>query len=245
MKNNYKLFKHGFEIRKIENSKLSLFKKLIHETKKVVSKKFKKNNNLKLENIHESKIDNFNEFRLDVIKKINKTKNLKINLFKILEADLTELFGKDIVIQKFVNFGVQKPNDVERTPMHSDSPSHSKYEVVIWIPLVNCKKTMGLYFFPLNKTHEAKNLVINGSNQAIEKFAKKSGINPDVKLGEFVIFLTKCFHYIPVNKEKTTRWSINVRFKNTFTPYSKKGFLDYYEPISYSAITERALNEKK
>ena len=106
-------------------------------------------------------------------------------------------------------------------------------------------KKLGLSITTVSRALGGYSDVSDKTRKRVEKFAKKSGINPDVKLGEFVIFLTKCFHYIPVNKEKTTRWSINVRFKNTFTPYSKKGFLDYYEPISYSAITERALNEKK
>ena len=243
MNKKYKLFKHGFEVKKIDYSKRNLLKNLNNEIKKNDLSKFEKN--IKLENIHKVNIANFNEYRLDIIKKINKIKNIKKTLFKILKDDLEILFGKDIVIQKFLNLGIQRPNDTERTPMHSDSPSHSLFEVVIWIPLVNSKKTMGMYFFPLNKTRKAKSLVVGGDNKDIEKFAKKFGKNLDIKFGEFVIFLTDCFHYIPINKEYKTRWSINLRFKNTFTPYSKKGFLDYYEPINYSKITERALNEKK
>lgn len=243
MKNKYKLFKHGFEVKKINFSKLNIFKKLNNRIAKDALNKFEKNT--RLENIHQKYIANFNEYRLDIIKKINKIKDIKKTLFEILRDDLEILFGKDIVIQKFINLGIQRPNDPERTPMHSDSPSHSLFEVVIWIPLVDSRKTMGMYFFPTEISKKAKKLVVEGNNKEIEEFAKKFGKNLDIKFGEFVVFLTDCFHYIPINKEPYTRWSINLRFKNTFTPYSKKGFLDYYEPISYSKITERALDEKK
>ena len=64
--------------------------------------------------------------------------------------------GKDIAMQKYINLAIQRPLDFERTPMHSDAPSHSLYEVAIWLPLVNCKGTMGMYYFPINKTAQAR-----------------------------------------------------------------------------------------
>tara|TARA_A100001015_G_scaffold295409_1_gene374342 strand:- start:175 stop:912 length:738 start_codon:yes stop_codon:yes gene_type:complete len=245
MKNRYKLFEDGFEIRKLGSKNLIEIKKIKKIITKNISNNLKFKGKLKLEKLHQVNINNFNQFRLDAIKNINQIKNIKRKLFETLKDDLLNLFGEDIVIQKYLNLAIQRPNDQERTPMHSDAPSHSLYEVVVWLPLVDCKKTMGMYYFPINKTEKAKRLVINGSQKDIEKFSLKEGVIPNVKFGEFVIFWTKCFHYIPINLENNTRWSLNFRFKNTFTPYSKKGFLDYYEPVNYSKITEMVLNEEK
>ncbi len=80
----------------------------------------------------------------------------------------------------------------------------------------------------------------------MDLFSKKTGVNPNVKYGQYVIFSPETWHHPPINKEENTRWAINIRYKNTFSPYGKKGFLDYYKPISFSDITTFTLeNEKK
>ena len=51
----------------------------------------------------------------------------------------------------------------------------------------------------------------------LEKYALKKGIGVDVNFGEYIIFCSKVYHYIPINTESNTRWSINLRYKNMFT----------------------------
>jgi hypothetical protein len=35
-----------------------------------------------------------------------------------------------------------------------------------------------------------------------------------------------------INRETTTRWSMNIRFKGLFTPYSDKRLGEFFEPIT-------------
>jgi sporadic carbohydrate cluster 2OG-Fe(II) oxygenase len=42
-----------------------------------------------------------------------------------------------------------------------------------------------------------------------------------MKFGEGMLFSPNCLHGNVMNLEKNTRWSINVRLKNLYSPYSK------------------------
>ena len=41
-----------------------------------------------------------------------------------------------------------------------------------------------------------------------------------------------------MNTEENTRWSINLRYKNLFSPYGMKGFMDFFETKNYSKISK-------
>ncbi len=246
MKKKHTLIKDGFEKRKLSKKEVT---KLIF-IKNYLEKYLQKTLNtqkLKLENLHKIKIDrNFNDLRLEIISQMNKIPNIQEKLFNIFKPNLTELFGKDIAGQKNINLAIQRPYDKDRAPMHADAPSNSLYEVVIWLPLVNCKKTMNMFFFPINQTEKTKKFLLNEKSKDPEKFAKKNGFLPTkVNFGEFIIFWTKLYHYVPINSENQTRWSLNFRYKNLFSPYSQKGYLDYFEPVNYSEVTNLVLSNEK
>jgi len=244
--NNNKLFKDGFIKKKIKDSqlnKINLIKKKIENLSK---KEIKNKKNFSLANIHNLFTQNdFNKFRLDLIKEMNNISNLNQILFNIFKDDLIEIFGPDISGQKNINLAIQRPRDIDRPQLHRDSPPGSKFEIVVWVPLVDCKKTMNMVFFPMSKTKLIKKFLLkDGINQT--EIAKKYGFKlKNVNYGEYLIFLSKIYHYIPVNLEKSTRWSLNFRYKNTFTPYGKKGYLDYFEPINYSKITNAVIDENE
>ncbi len=244
--NNNKLFKDGFIKKKIKDSqlnKINLIKKKIENLSK---KEIKNKKNFSLANIHNLFTQNdFNKFRLDLIKEMNNISNLNQILFNIFKDDLIEIFGPDISGQKNINLAIQRPRDIDRPQLHRDSPPGSKFEIVVWVPLVDCKKTMNMVFFPMSKTKLIKKFLLkDGINQT--EIAKKYGFKlKNVNYGGYLIFLSKIYHYIPVNLEKSTRWSLNFRYKNTFTPYGKKGYLDYFEPINYSKITNAVIDENE
>jgi|TARA_B110000211_G_C13955921_1_gene498297 sporadic carbohydrate cluster 2OG-Fe(II) oxygenase len=246
MKKKYTLIKDGFEKRKLNKIEIINLISIKKNIELYLVKKLKVKN-LKLENLHKIQINkNFNDLRLEIISQMNKIPNLQEKLFNIFKPNLIELFGKDIAGQKNINLAIQRPYDKDRAPMHSDAPSNSLYEVVIWLPLVDCKKTMNMFFFPLNQTQKTKNFLLNEKTEDPEKFATKNGFLPKkVNFGEFIIFWTKVYHYVPVNSENQTRWSLNFRYKNLFSPYSQKGYLDYFEPVNYSEITNLALSNEK
>ena len=84
-------------------------------------------------------------------------------------------------------------------------------------------------------------------NQKIQKKScqKKWFFTYKSKLWRIYNFLTKLYHYVPINSENQTRWSLNFRYKNLFSPYSQKGYLDYFEPVNYSEVTNLVLSNEK
>ena len=57
--------------------------------------------------------------------------------------------------------------------------------------------------------------------QKILHYANKNSIS-SCKIWKFIIFWTGIYHYAVMNT-KNTRWSINLRYKNLFSPYGMKG----------------------
>jgi sporadic carbohydrate cluster 2OG-Fe(II) oxygenase len=245
MINNH-LYEIGFIKKKLDKKKLKSINLIKNKIKLFAKKQLNLKNNFHLREIHNLfNLSNFNDFRLNQINMINKLPNINQILFDIFKNDLVEIFGPDISGQKNINLAIQRPKDIDRPQLHRDAPPGSKYEVVIWAPLVNCSKSMNMIFFPIKKTNLVKKSLLNkrlSQDQIAKKYGKKI---KNVNYGEYLIFLAKVYHYIPINKENSTRWSLNFRYKNTFTPYGKKGFLDYFEPMNYSKMTEIALEDNE
>ena len=233
--------KKGFAIIDIDKkyqNKLSKLKKFIE---KETSKNLINKNNFSLEKFHRYKLknDSLNKFRLNTIKKINSKKNLKIDIYNSISKILDKCLGPDIIVQKNINLVILQPKDKDRAPFHKDAPANSNYEIVVWIPLVDCYKTMGMYVFEANKQKKIiKFLNKNNSLNKLNTFSKKEGFLPDIKFGQILIFCTNNYHYIPINNEKNTRWSLNLRYKNLFTKYGTKNLLDFYEILKLSPLTK-------
>jgi sporadic carbohydrate cluster 2OG-Fe(II) oxygenase len=62
-----------------------------------------------------------------------------------------------------------------------------------------------------------------------------------IKYGQILIFNQNLPHGNIVNVEKETRWSMNCRFKNIFSPYGDKKLGEFFAPISMRPMTELAL----
>tara|TARA_B100000787_G_scaffold170284_1_gene165697 strand:+ start:15821 stop:16570 length:750 start_codon:yes stop_codon:yes gene_type:complete len=248
MKNKLKLIKDGFELVKIDKKNIIYLNQIKKEITKFVQVNLK-NKKVSLENIHhfENKINDFNKFRLDIINKINKNDKFQKLIYEILSDKLINLFGSDISVQKNINLVIQQPGDDTRAIIHKDAPPESRYQVNIWLPLVDCKKTMSMCFFKPNKSKIIEKFLSskNYKSEKMDIFSMRNGINPDVKFGHYIIFSPETWHHPLINKEKKTRWAINIRYKNTFSPYGKKGYLDYYKPISFSEITNFTLKNEQ
>tara|TARA_B100000686_G_C16770548_1_gene964843 strand:- start:1529 stop:2293 length:765 start_codon:yes stop_codon:yes gene_type:complete len=234
------LEKKGFVTLPLDKKYLKDFKKLKMDIQSY-SKKRLKCKNFSFENFHNYTLKNIelNNYRLNIINLINSKEKLKNIIYLSIKDFLDKCLGPDIIVQKNINLTIQKPNDKNRSPFHKDGPVASNFELVIWIPLVHCKKTMSLYLFEITKHEQAKKILIKNLNDSkVKSFSKKSGKLLDVKFGEVLIFSTNVFHYIPVNQEKKTRWSLNLRYKNLFTQYGTKNLLDYYEILKTSPVTK-------
>ena len=62
-----------------------------------------------------------------------------------------------------------------------------------------------------------------------------------INYGQVLIFNQSLPHGNRVNKEDETRWSLNCRFKSTFTPYGDKKLGEFFEPISLKPASKIAM----
>lgn len=233
-------------------------KKILEEIDKIIKIyikkkfKFKKFNNVSkfLNNFHlycpKKKLNNC---RLDILTLINKSEIIKKLYFQCSKEILDTIVGNELVMQKKINLSIQLPkDDSSLLTLHSDVWSgDSPYEVVIWIPLVNCYKTKSMYILKANKYKKFeknfKNLCKKSSN-TIFNYIKKDVTWLSVKRGQGLIFNQSLPHGNIINKEKETRWSLNCRFKSLFSPYGDKKIAEFFRPITLRKISEIGMNYK-
>ena len=238
-------FKNGYEIYKIEDLAL------LNKVRNKIYLKFRKIFDLKEKNpeigfnnfhklINKQSKKKINEKRLKLIAEINNISNLGELIFNLFSKEIINLFGSDILIQKNINLVIQMPNDPNPSEIHRDAPLNSSYEIVLWLPLVNCFNSKAMYLLDYESTKKSiKFLKDNKSNWIkFEKKSKKISKNPPVNFGEALLFHSGLLHGSDINKEKETRISLNLRFKNLFSPSGLKNQLQYYRPINISNITK-------
>ena len=191
------------------------------------------------EYVHGMSDTDFNEKRMLLMKNINENINFKELIFNSFKNTILGLLGPDLLVQKNCNIVIQRPNDNNPSELHRDAPSHSSYEVVIWIPLVDCFKTKAMYLVNHKSTQELYDNL--GDSQDWEQFEAdaidKSSMVP-VNFGVALFFSTAVLHGSHVNKESETRFSLNIRFKNIFSPSGLKNQLQYFENFLVSDLVK-------
>ncbi len=219
---NSKLFlKNGYD-------KFKLEKKYLYKIKKILIKKIKKKTKVKSVNLdffHKSySLDKINNLRLHLYREINSDKKFQNLIYKSSQKVIDNTVGNEIAKSK-ANLSIQYPKDDKSLlNMHSDFFSgESLFQVNVWIPFVNVKKTKSMFIINpntslkiLKKIKSSKKITFN----EIYKKYKKNMKWLNVKFGEGVIFSPNCLHGNVKNIEKTTRWSINIRYKNLYSPYN-------------------------
>ena len=98
--------------------------------------------------------------------------------------------------------------------------------------IVNFEETKKLY----------ENLDKNSDWEAFENLAKIKSIEMPVKYGEGLFFSTAILHGSNVNAEKETRFSLNIRFKNMFSPSGLKNQLQFFKKLHISDLTKIGSN---
>ena len=253
-KPNFKdFFKNGYFIHKIKNKKdLVLLKKsLLINSKKILKRSINDKNFF--DNFHNLSINNNNDFRMNLMKKINnKNYGSKIG-YRIFSDIIEKIFGKDVVTQKNINLVIQRPGDDSQTTVHRDSPPNSLYEIVVWVPLTKTYKTKNMYILDKKQTSKIYKMVNNSVkknknfDQTMEKyfkFAFKNAKSFNLNFGEAIIFWAPLVHCVETNKETTTRWSFNCRFKGLFTPYGDKKLGEFFQPLSIKPATKVGMKYK-
>ena len=244
--------RNGYIIRNVAD-KLSLdfiqskFIKLIKKNYKFE----KSTSDLRVLNFFHKKIkkNKINEFRLKVIDEINKDENCRYYYYKATKPYLEAIAGNELVMQKKINLSIQLPGDESSLlAVHSDVWSgDSPFEVVVWLPLVNCFKTKSMYILPANLINQFNKKISKKNYQNSEKvfqLIKKNIKWIKINYGQVLIFNQSLPHGNRINKELETRWSLNCRFKNIFSPYGDKKIGEFFEPITLRAASELGLKYK-
>ena len=142
-------YNNGFTSYKINKKKIIFIKNLKDKINKKYKNFFAQD---KFENFHKhNSFENINNTRMSMINYINTKKKLKMDIYLALKPFFDSMIGPDVVVQKNVNLSIQMPFDDERPLLHKDTPLSSMHELVIWIPLVNCKDNMCMTMIPKNK----------------------------------------------------------------------------------------------
>ena len=185
-----------------------------------------------------------NTMRIELIKKITDQVDVSELIFRAFEGTLTKLLGPDILAQKTCNLVLQPPNDPNPSELHRDAPANSPYEIVVWLPLVDCYRTKAMYILDIDATTTClEQLGKNPSNwDDFENHSKKLASNPDVPYGSALLFFTGLLHGSEINQEAETRVTLNIRYKNFFSPSGLKNQLQFFKPLRVSNLTKLGAN---
>jgi len=243
-----KLLKNGYVISKQKDlTHLNYIRNLIVEkSSKIlkISKPKDKDFENFLNNIHKKlSVKNLNKFRLKLIKYINDDKDFKRNYFYSAKQPLFALVGNELAMQSRVNLSIQLPKDSSSLlPIHSDIWSgDSPFEVVVWIPLVNCFSSKTMYLLKpekYKKIHKNFHKYVGQSSLDFYKSIKNDVEWIKINFGEILIFNQALPHGNIINKESQTRWSMNCRFKSIYSPYGDKKIGEFFEPITLRAASK-------
>ncbi len=227
--------------KEIENIFTKFIKKEIKLTKKY-------SNSYLLNNFHRFiGQKELNNFRIKLITFINKDQNFRKKFFLSAKPYLEILVGNELMMQNNINLSIQLPNDDSSLlPVHSDVWSgDSPFEIVVWMPLVNCYKTKSMYILPpkqYKKMEKNFKSLLAKDSEAIFKKIKKNLKWINIKKGEILLFNQSLPHGNRVNLEKETRWSMNCRFKSIFSPYGDKKIGEFFQPITLKKVSELAMS---
>lgn len=197
-----------------------------------------------LNQIHKKvSVSDLNSFRLKVIQSMNTLKDFRYHYYKVAKPYLETLVGNELSMQLRVNLSIQFPNDDSSLlPVHSDTWSgDSPYEIVVWLPIVDCYKTKSMYLLPPDSSRKLIADFKNQSGVSSEDLFQSISKNVqwlEVKYGEVLLFDQGYPHGNRVNEESDTRWSMNCRFKSVFTPYGDKKLGEFFEPITLRAASK-------
>ena len=245
-------YKKGFIIGNIEN--LNFLKKIENEIIKITLKFLNdKRKNFFLENLHKYiEYEKINSLRVNVYKQLNQKKWFRDAYFNLAKNSIENIVGDELVMQNNINFSFQLPNDhTSQLSMHADSLSgESVFQIVLWVPLMNVKNTNSMYI--LNKKESIENIknLKKYQSQGMYKIYlnnKKKIKFLTVKKNQFLLFSPNLLHGNVINKENTTRISMNCRFKSLFSPYSKKNHFGkrlgyFYSPLNIKPATQFSLD---
>lgn len=234
-------------------------KQLIEEHGYVILKNFFEKDYIyalrkKAETIFEIQFDRFGyneDFQSNMVRLFKEHENVFINCGKIIQSGLLELYKlplEDKLVYKLKELGIKFPNLCTRpvlffnhpklakeeiyykTPPHQDwsSMESSLNSLVVWVPLVDVNKENGsILIWP--GSHKLGALPFDSSGGFAKVEVKGDFIQPELKIGDIVIFSTLLIHGSGDILNDTIRWSCHYRYTDMLDQdYIERNFPNPY-----------------
>jgi sporadic carbohydrate cluster 2OG-Fe(II) oxygenase len=193
-------------------------------------------------------VEKLNEVRLNTYRKMNATSWFRPTYFGLARSIIETLVGNELAMQNRVNLSIQFPqDDSSLLTIHADAfGGETPFQVVEWLPLVDCYKTKSMFILPRDKCEAIYANFTRYQDKgmdAIYKDVEKDVAWCTVPYGRVLVFSPNFLHGGVINEEPETRWSMNCRFTGLFTPYTgaEKKLGSFYLPITTRAVTKMAL----
>lgn len=193
------------------------------------------------------KPDTLNDMRLKVFNALNRTSWFREAYYSLARQAIGALVGNELAMQRRIGLSIQLPDDDSSLlPLHADTWSgDSKFEVVLWIPFVDCMKTKSMFFLPMEKDRPMQSRLAEYDGRSVEDLFQE--VEPDlewleVPYGHYLLFTQTVMHGNRVNRESTTRWTMNCRFKSALSPYADKRLGEFFDPITLRPATRLGLD---
>jgi sporadic carbohydrate cluster 2OG-Fe(II) oxygenase len=170
-------------------------------------------------------------------------------IYRISKDYLHSLVGSELAMQKRTNLSIQIPHDESSLlTIHADTwQGDSPFEIVVWLPLVDCFNTKSMYLTHPTSSETINSLLLTDphiDNTSLYNNLKSNVNFLNIKYGQVLLFNQSLPHGNIVNSENETRWSLNCRFKGLFTPYGDKKLGEFFVPITPKPMSILGLEYK-
>lgn len=203
-----------------------------------------------LNNIHQYvDVDDLNALRLAVIGALRASPWFRPTYHSLAREAIATLVGNELAMQRGIGLSVQMPNDTSSLlPIHADVwDGDSPFEVVAWLPVVDCFATKSMYIVPPGVDRpfqESMNKYQAGSAEDLFEAVEKDAIFLDVPYGSILLFSQTLMHGNRLNEVDETRWSMNCRFKSLMSPFADKKLGEFFAPITTRPATRMGMQYK-
>lgn len=194
-------------------------------------------------------VEALNGLRLHVFNQLNAQNWFRPTYYSLVRRAVATLVGNELAMQRRVNLSIQLPKDASSLlPVHSDCwNGDSPYEIVEWLPLVDCYRTKSMFFLPPQKDAEFVARFSEYGRKSSEELYR--AIEPhllwlEVPYGSVLLFTHTLMHGNRINQEAHARWSMNCRFKALLSPYWDKRLGEFFEPITTRPLTKLGMAYK-
>ncbi len=190
--------------------------------------------------------DTLNAIRLAAINALRAAAWFRPTYYSLARDALQQIVGNELVMQRGIGLSIQLPEDESSLlPIHADVwDGDSPFEVVVWVPLVDCWRTKSMFILPLDKDrvhHGNVSANQHGGAEALFTTVEDDVRFLDIPYGSVLVFSQTLMHGNRVNRETETRWSLNCRFKSAMSPYAGKKLGEFFEPITLRPASKIAL----